>query len=430
MSNAESNDNDEELHLQPINFNAPRDELIQALKASQLSVVQLLAENRTLREENSELRANSTKKRRQGGEKDLLGYKSHIVALAKSFLITQALFVSLAAFRANPELPADPGEEFQSDEAYTLSITSKLYKEIPEKFHPLLDAKTYSTFAKDFIHEHGDGRSALIKVIRKTLPVILKGYNIDSDLLTIADIDRSKNDVLDRLLRFPADRKLTRYPPVLFPNGKQNMSEIFTGPIVMKIHRLMFFGPASLAPDAKPAQNSNGIKLGLKVTEESVSAAAILTRFVLSSDKAWAAKGVISGTEYEQDYRAYHKMLACNSHLPHVQKILETIRRFVFSGTGSPGTTTNLNADDESDETERAISDALMRFELGIDDPEEDANPDAPEAPEPALPPPIVNQVVARANEDMVDAGAEDVTEPGRNSRRGTRKHVGRTRKR
>jgi hypothetical protein len=122
------------------------------LKASQLSVVQLLAENRTLREENSELRANSTKKRRQGGEKDLLGYKSHIVALAKSFLITQALFVSLAAFRANPELPADPGEEFQSDEAYTLSITSKLYKEIPEKFHPLLDAKTYSTFAKDVSH--------------------------------------------------------------------------------------------------------------------------------------------------------------------------------------------------------------------------------------------------------------------------------------
>jgi hypothetical protein len=48
-------------------------------------------------------------------------------------------------------------------------------------------------------------------------------------------MDRSKNDVLDRLLRFPNDRKPTLLAPVLFPNGKQNMNEIFTGPIVMKV---------------------------------------------------------------------------------------------------------------------------------------------------------------------------------------------------
>ncbi|KAJ7914597.1 hypothetical protein B0H13DRAFT_2659173 [Mycena leptocephala] len=43
------NDVEDELHLQPINHNATRDEPIEALKASQLSVVKLLAENRQLR---------------------------------------------------------------------------------------------------------------------------------------------------------------------------------------------------------------------------------------------------------------------------------------------------------------------------------------------------------------------------------------------
>ncbi|KAJ7909768.1 hypothetical protein B0H13DRAFT_2330025 [Mycena leptocephala] len=369
MSNAESNDNDNELHLQPINFNATREELIQALKASQLSVVQLLGELRTLQQENSELRANSTKKR-CGGERDVLGYKAHIVGFAKSFMITKALFVTAAVFRANTEPSAmtEPQDQFANDQAYTSSITTKLYEEIPEKFHSLLDAKTYASFAKDFVHEHGEGRSGLIKVIRKALPGILKGYNIDSDLLTTADMDRSKNDVLDRLLRFPNDRKPTLLAPV---------------------HRLMFFGPTSLNSGSKPAQNSNGVKLDLKVTEESVSAAGILTRFVLSSDGAWAAKGAISGIDYEQDYRAYHKMLVCNRDAPHVKKILKTVRNFVFSGVAPsllPGTTSNADADDE---TEQAISDTLMRFELGIDttsDPEDSPNRDA-DAPEPQAPP-------------------------------------------
>ncbi|KAJ6551676.1 hypothetical protein B0H19DRAFT_1264323 [Mycena capillaripes] len=74
---------DEELYLQPINYNATRDELIQALKAAQLSAMELLAENRQLRQENSQLRAKMTKKRNKDGEEDLLGYKKRVVGWAK-----------------------------------------------------------------------------------------------------------------------------------------------------------------------------------------------------------------------------------------------------------------------------------------------------------------------------------------------------------
>jgi hypothetical protein len=86
-----------------------------------------------------------------------------------------------------------------------------------------------------FIREHGEGRSALIGVIRKALPVILKGHSIDSSLLTNAKADRSKDNTIDRLLRFPTERKATLYPPILFPGPTQNMKEVFTGPIIMNV---------------------------------------------------------------------------------------------------------------------------------------------------------------------------------------------------
>ncbi|KAJ7837159.1 hypothetical protein B0H13DRAFT_2677945 [Mycena leptocephala] len=352
MSNAMDDDADDDLHLQSINHNASRDELVEALKASQLSVVKLLAENRQLRTENSNLLANSSKKRRNNGLNDnLLGYKSEVLRFAKRFLFTRALFVPIAAFQPNTiQMPEDPRNY------------------IPEKFHSLLDYQAYGNFGKDFIREHGDGRSALLGVIRKALPVILKGYGIDSGLLTNAKADRSKDTVIDGLLRFPAERKATLYPPILFPGSTRNMNEVFTGPIIMDIHRLMYFGPSSLILGSKPAQNSLGIKLGFHdVTESSVSAAAILTRFVLSTDTEWAAKGAISKIEWEEEYRAYHKMLACNRHLPHVKAIFRRIHKFVFAGTTSSlATASNSNAD-EDDELEDTISDALRRFELGMD---------------------------------------------------------------
>ncbi|KAJ7813326.1 hypothetical protein B0H13DRAFT_2382582 [Mycena leptocephala] len=380
MSNATDNDVEDELHLQPINHGATRDELIEALKASQLSVVKLLAENRQLRTENANLRANSSKKRRNIGANDnLLGYQSEILRFAKSFLFTRALLVPIAAFQPNTvQLPEDPRGRFENNETYIRSITSALYEDIPEKFHSLLDVQTYSNFAKDFIREHGEGRSALIGVIRKALPVILKGHSIDSSLLTNAKADRSKDNTIDRLLRFPTERKATLYPPILFPGPTQNMKEVFTGPIIMNVHRLMYFGPSSLTLGSKPAQNSNGIKLGFHdVTEASVSAAVILTRFVLSTDAEWAAKGAISKIEWEEEYRAYHKMLACNRHLLHVKAILRKIHRFVFAGTTSSLTTASNPTAEEDEETEEAISDALRRFELGLDpmsDPEDDAH--------------------------------------------------------
>ncbi|KAJ6526154.1 hypothetical protein DFH09DRAFT_1328687 [Mycena vulgaris] len=327
MPNSEV-DEDQEI-LRPVNLDATRDELI------------------------------------EGTQEDVLGYKPELVRWAKHFLLTQALFLDTVAFGANPGQlePSDsPQDQFSSDEAYTQGITTAIYQHIPVKFHLLVDAQIYSDFAKDFIREHSDGRSSVINAIRNALPLILDGLNIESSILTTAKADRSKSAALADLLCFP-QKKLTLYAPVLFPGRTQNMAECFTGPIIMKVHRVMLFGPSSLIEGNKPAANSNGVKLGIKgPTPTSISTAATLARFVLSRDTEWASKGAISGTEWEAEYRAYHKMLTCNIHLPHVKKIFKKVQAFVFAGVIIPSTGTHTLVDDS--DVEDDINDAMRRFEL------------------------------------------------------------------
>ena len=164
------------------------------------------------------------------------------------------------------------------------------------------------------------------------------------------------------------------------------------------------------------------------------------TRFVLSTDTEWAAKGAISKIEWEEEYRAYHKMLACNRHLPHVKAIFRKIHKFVFAGTTSSlATASNSNAD-EDDELEDAISDALRRFELGMDPDGDDlaqrnggnlgngTGPDVDGAPAPeerpvvgGAPTPEEPPEEPTREEGAEEEGAEEVRGPARR-RTGTRK--------
>ncbi|KAJ7497890.1 hypothetical protein B0H11DRAFT_2226543 [Mycena galericulata] len=228
----EDNDDDNQPPAQPVEYaGASRGELLEALKFAQQENTNLRAEVRTLRKENSDLLAVSSKKRR-GRTDDKLGYKSEVIAWSKRFLFTRALCIDISIFSAKPsEFAADPAATFATDDLYIESLT---VADIPEKFHELLDANQYSNLAKDFIREHGDARSSLLNSVRKALPTILKGLDVDFDLLTTAGADRSNNAILSGLLKFPNERKPTLYAPVLFPGPNQNMTELFLGPAVKK----------------------------------------------------------------------------------------------------------------------------------------------------------------------------------------------------
>lgn len=116
--------------------------------------MRLLAENRTLQQKNADLMAATSKKRRKGGEENPTGldYKGEVIRWAKEFLLTQALFIDITAFAANPgepELSANPEDQLSTNEAYTQSLTTALYATIPVKFHSLVDAREYGGFARD-----------------------------------------------------------------------------------------------------------------------------------------------------------------------------------------------------------------------------------------------------------------------------------------
>ncbi|KAJ7930165.1 hypothetical protein B0H13DRAFT_2309861 [Mycena leptocephala] len=330
----EGYDSDTETALQPIDYNnVSRDEAIKALKSTQMYAMKLLDENRRPRQENSALRAAAPKKRAHGQNEDVLGYKSQI-----------------------PDPPENPRDQFTSDAAYTTSMAIALFEQVPPKFHSLLDIDTVSNFANDFIREHSDGRSSFLNMLRKTMPTILNDVKVDANLLIKAKADRSKDPALTALLKFPDENKYSRFPPVLFPGPTRNMTLAFTGSYFMKTHRAMYFGPGSLAPGAKPALNSNGIRLKLEeVTAASMSAAAIGLRLVLSPDTEWNSKGSITGitanvgTEGASENflfwdvfkeLAYMELLEGNRDQPHIKKIFKKVHDFVFAGvdlaTSSP----------------------------------------------------------------------------------------------
>ncbi|KAF8145627.1 hypothetical protein K438DRAFT_1991606 [Mycena galopus ATCC 62051] len=360
-------DVDREAALQPINYNISRDEALEQLKLTQLYAMKLLEELRQLRQDNSELRAAAPKKRRRGQAEDVLGYKIAIVGIAKAFLFTRAFILPRGAFQsAKPDPPSTPRDQFTSDEAFTTSTAIALYEEVPTKFHSLLNPKTEPAFSNDFIHEHSDGRSIFLNTLRKAMPNILRDKNVSADLLITAKAARGKDPVLLGLLKFEHESRSSRFPPT---------------------HRLMFFGPGSLVPDAKPAPHSNGMKLGFKtVKSSSMSAAAIALRFVLSADTEWSAKGTVTGINWEGEYRAYMELLEAGKHKPHIQRIFKTVYNFVFAGVDMTIDNNNTgDADVDADE----LNELMRRFELGADGSDDDEPGPAAAGPVSTPPSPV-----------------------------------------
>lgn len=163
----DDNGDKEEEFLQPVDINATKDELIkvscfvrvfipdlirqQALEHCQLALGRVLAENRGLRQSNSELQATSTSKRRRREKGDnQLGYEQHIGPLARRFLFTNEAWVRTSDFRKDrPELFSNAEDRFANNNMYSRAVTAALFDSIPEKYHSLLDYTEYRHFAKD-----------------------------------------------------------------------------------------------------------------------------------------------------------------------------------------------------------------------------------------------------------------------------------------
>ncbi|KAJ6553877.1 hypothetical protein B0H10DRAFT_2374846 [Mycena sp. CBHHK59/15] len=367
--NADS-DIDQE-HLRPLSINATKEEVLKALEHCQLALGRVLAENRSLRQTNSDLLAAASSKRHrlvQGDNK--LGYKSQIGTLAKRFFFTQEAWVQTTDFRKDrPEPPLNPEHRFTNDNVYSQSVTTALFDNIPPKYYPLLDYNSYKHFAADFITEFGNAHASVINSIRRVMPIILAsaGYSVE---MIEAKIKSSSLSYASH-----KTKHLVSFPPVIFPNGSKNMNCIFLSRIVLDVHRAMCHGPSSLGDNAKPDPKASATKYGIfEATDHSIAFAAIAARFVLSPDKTWASTGTISNIKWEYNYRIYRKLLASNRDSPVGRNIFKTFNRHVFAGVPLP--MANMEADSDGDQdVEDEISAAMHRLAFGTLD-DTDAQPD------------------------------------------------------
>ncbi|KAJ7509462.1 hypothetical protein B0H11DRAFT_2216377 [Mycena galericulata] len=357
----------EQEHLQPIDMYASKEDIRKALEQCQLALGRVLAENRQLRQKNSEFEAASSAKRRRREKGDnQLNYETHVGNWSRAFLLTKEAWVRTGDFQKDcPELPANPQARFETNDLYSRGVTAALFDVIPEKYHPLLNYKDYKHLAKDFIAEHGSARSSLINTLRGVIASILTsaGHVVDSTVLGAASADRSQDKVLAGLLRFPQDKTPKVFAPILFPKGEKKMEYIFTNRIVLDVHRVMIHGPSSLVKNSKPDPKANGTKFGVyEATDHSIALAGILARFLISPDKTWASSGGVTKINWENDYRTYRKLLASNPDAPFIRHIFKTVNKHVFAGV--PKTVGNTEDDGDVD-VEDEINAAMERLAFG-----------------------------------------------------------------
>ncbi|KAF8158702.1 hypothetical protein K438DRAFT_1777040 [Mycena galopus ATCC 62051] len=379
-------------YLQPVDIDASKADIIAGYKSCQLELGRVLAENRRFRQRLSELESTATSKRRQRDQSDnRLGYKAHVGPWARLFFLTKEGWVRKEDFRARPsEISLDPEARFTSNTVYSHAITSALYDIVPERFHSLLDSGHYRHLAKDFTTEIRGARSSTINSLRGVIASILSSasYTVSSQILGVAAADRSQDKVLLALLRFPEDKASKLFAPILFPKGQKKMQFIFLSKIVLDIHRVMVYGPSSLAANSKPDAKSNGVKYGVfEATTHSVALAG-QARFLVSADKTFADVGAITKIKWEADYRTYQKLLASNPDAPFVKHIFKTVNSHVFAGISK---TVGRAEEDGDDNVEAEISEAMQRLAFGdFDDPAESDDDGPVGEPDPRDPQPAV----------------------------------------
>ncbi|KAJ7216262.1 hypothetical protein C8J57DRAFT_1255352 [Mycena rebaudengoi] len=361
----------EQQYLRPPVIDATKADMEEVLKSCQLALGRALAENRMLQQNNSNLLAVQSSKRR--GSKDTLAFQSVVGPLAKCFFLTQETWVHVQDFKkAAPDPPLTIEQQFANTKNYSLGITAALHVIVPEKLRQHLDTDESTAFTRAFMAEHGAACSNLITVICQAMPTILKkaGFIVDGNLLLAAAADQSTDPILHKLLCFPLDKKLTMFAPLLFPGEIKNMQYLFTSDIVLLTHHVMIHGPSSLTKDIKPDLKANSSKYHIvEASEHSTSLAAILARFVLSANKQFAPDGAISKVSWESDYRTYRQILATNCETPTTQNIFRTFKKIVFAGVSSTTATSTNDVDSDNLANDiNAAMHALALEHLGEDD--------------------------------------------------------------
>ncbi|KAJ7447219.1 hypothetical protein FB451DRAFT_1188408 [Mycena latifolia] len=423
--------------------NATIPELMAALKASNKAGNALLVENKRLqaivdKHEASKSGRKTKNKSTSVKGNDVLGYHEHIIHWGKSFALMVDPWVSPAIFSKKVNQPvALPADIFKDEKLplYQQYLTATLYERTPEKYHQLLDRAVFGDFSFNFLHNVNAGRSTAISVIKNRLPLLL---------LEEKFIEKMDATNLLRLLLHPTDnaeKKISNFPPILYPQNRLDRAKIFLNRLPMLVHRMILFGPTSVNSHGKqkPQSSTLGVMWGLQtVTSGSVAFSVTATVFVIywliQNLKEPGAKedffevGSVSKIGFRRLFMRLLKVLKTGADTPGIKRAMRTWNQTVFYGITTAttveqtATTGDVSLEDLEDVMAGLDQVTLSDAEYAFGDEEAD-NSDigaaltavAPPRTAPAVlrpiapPPPVIRRPTSRPGPNEEEEEADDL---------------------
>ncbi|KAJ3006718.1 hypothetical protein NUW54_g3827 [Trametes sanguinea] len=368
-------------------------QLLEALRRAQLENSKREESERKLHEEINEFRTmfNNLATQLQPHGNHCKQTAQAVMPLGKKFtIITEPWILPRpedALGKPRPNLRHDDPARFQITDREELLpwVTAELYHHVPEAYHNMLE--NLAEFA-DEASGFNAIRATAIKAVRDRAAVI---FNVRLDFVehNPEGIDKDAEPSLLRYLTWHPEDEAAEYdefPPLLYPDCVQNDALVFRNPQLVKVLKVILYGPKSVQSSAAEPQSSttqgsnpkrpdkrrgrrpasgptpNAVLWGLKqVTPGMTAFSAIAATFVLSADEEFVPRGkdahrllgvVLALQEGAHDdcrgarYASAHPVLPATAILsPRVEHI------FVCPGNGgtaheSKTTNVNLSASD------------------------------------------------------------------------------------
>ncbi|KAF8143563.1 hypothetical protein K438DRAFT_1993781 [Mycena galopus ATCC 62051] len=389
--------------------NATKDELLKALKDTQLKLAQAEVDLRAKDQLIDELQRTGNKSK--AAAENPGNYLGIIIPLGKKFGFMQEPWISPALFSDCPEevphaTPEEVDAMFKNPKSYLQYLTTVLYEHVPEKHHDLLS--DFPQFQDNFTKHLNAGRSSVISTLKARLDNILTLNGISTDRQT--------------LLYHPGqDTSLppSSYPPVFYGGLKKDAKMLMLNKVGPMSLRCMIFGPSSIKNDGKgkPATNTVGYMWKLDhegLTFGSIAFTLVALLFLLSgAEEDFQEKGKVSKIPFQTYFRAYKCRLMKNADSVGVRKIKRFWTKIAFAGVATVDALEDEGLKSDGDaESDAEFAAAMEAMSMDVDD----ANGDISESDEFAtqvaiLPPAHVRTGPVQANTGLVNNEAQDALE-------------------
>ncbi|KAI9068850.1 hypothetical protein FKP32DRAFT_1671896 [Trametes sanguinea] len=328
--------------------------------------------------------------------------------------------------KPRPNLRHDDPARFQVTDREELVpwITAELYHHVPEAYHDMLENSAEFAYEARF----NAIRATAIKAVRDRAAVI---FNVRPDFVerNPDGIDKDTEPSLLRYLTWHPDDEAAEYdefPPLLYPDCVQNDALVFRNPQLVKVLKVILYGPKSVQSAATEPQSSttqgsnpkrsdkrrggrpasgptpNAVLWGLKqVTPGMIAFSAIAATFVLSADEEFVPRGKVTHIDYWERFRLYKKVLMTTADEPATRATIAYFQQQLFSSPQDPrAPVAPLKSPGED------AADKLIRRLRGSNA--------APPAPVPSLPPPSATRAPGRAPRTAPTAPAAPTAVPAR----------------